>query len=103
MKGNISEDSCGGLEYMHPILGKVPVLYMQNETSLWFPSYTANMSSARIRAIEQSILCPAKTTRFRHADVTVQGLMGKPVRLRGKLALCATHRIDFMKYGNCSF
>jgi hypothetical protein len=100
---SIGGDSCGGLEYLHDIWGLLPVLYLQNATTVWFPSYQANTSAARIRTIEQSVLCPSKTTRFRHADIAVKGLLSKPVRLSGKLALCAAHRIDYMKYGNCSF
>jgi hypothetical protein len=103
MERNIGADSCGGLEYVHNRLRHLPVLFLRNATTVWFPSYQANRSAARIRAIESSFMCPSKVTRFRHADVTVKGILSKPVRLRGQLALCVAHRIDYMKHGNCSF
>ena len=103
MQKRLAKDMCGGLEYLHPRLVHVPVVYFTNSTPIWFPSYTYNVNSTKIRSIEQSVVCSAKTSRLRHTDVRVRGLWRKETPMTGRLAACAAHRIDFYKFNNCSF
>lgn len=104
MQALVRADGCGGLEYFHPSLRRVPLLYISDASAVWFPRYVANASSAKIRSYEQSIVCNTTASRLRHLDVTVHSPFKQHVvRLQGRRATCAAHRIDFMKYGNCSF
>jgi hypothetical protein len=103
MQSAIQRDLCGGLEYMHPLLRRVPVLHIINASAVWFPSYVVNKTSTKLRTFEQSIVCPSRTPRLRHTAVRVHGALTGSVHLTGVRATCAAHRLDFLKYGNCSF
>jgi hypothetical protein len=100
---HISAEGCGGLEYVHPLMRRVPVLYLTDEAAVWFPRYAPNTTSTRMRSFEQSIVCPVKTPRLRHTNVALRGLGVQARQLHGRAATCAAHRIDYMKRGNCSF